>query len=80
MVTCPVEAKGMVMRRLMEEMKGQKLELIDGIKVLMDDGWALILPDAEKGLFKVVSEGSSRAKADELTGLYKEKIVSYYEG
>jgi mannose-1-phosphate guanylyltransferase / phosphomannomutase len=80
MVTCPVEAKGMVMRRLMEEMKGQKLELIDGIKVLMDDGWALILPDAEKGLFKVVSEGSSRAKADELTGLYKEKIASYYEG
>ncbi len=79
MVTCPIEAKGMVMRRLMEEMKGQKIELIDGIKVLVDDGWALILPDSEKGLFKVVSQGSSRAKADELTGLYKEKISSYYE-
>ncbi|HWJ02778.1 MAG TPA: sugar phosphate nucleotidyltransferase, partial [Verrucomicrobiae bacterium] len=42
-VTCPIEAKGRVMRRLMEEMKGQRLELVDGIKVLTDDAWALIL-------------------------------------
>ena len=80
MVACPVEAKGRVMRRLMEEMKGQQLELIDGIKVRTKDAWALILPDSEKALFKVVAQGSSRRKADKLTEIYKRKIAFYQQG
>ncbi len=77
MVPCPVPAKGRVMRRLMEDIKGQRLELIDGIKILTDDGWALIMPDEDKALFKIVAQGSSRKQADELITLYKGKIASY---
>ncbi|WP_018133139.1 sugar phosphate nucleotidyltransferase [Effusibacillus pohliae] len=76
-VACPAEAKGRVMRRLMEEMQGQQLELIDGIKVLTEDGWALIVPDSEKALFKVVAQSSSRRKADELAEEYKNKIALF---
>lgn len=79
-VLCPAEAKGRVMRRLMEEVRGQRLELIDGIKVFTEDGWALILPDSEKALFKVVAQSSSRVKADELAEAYKNKIASYQKG
>lgn len=79
-VLCPIGAKGRVMRRLMEEMRGQQLELIDGIKVLSEDGWALILPDSEKALFKVVAQSSSRLKADELAEHYKNKISLYQQG
>lgn len=76
-VICPFEAKGRVMRCLMEEIKGQNTELIDGIKVLTDDAWALILPDSEKALFKVVAQGISRHGAEELTEKYKNKIIAY---
>ena len=76
-VSCPARAKGRVMRLLMEEMKGQRLELIDGIKVLSDEGWALIKPDAEKAVFKIVAQGNSQADADRITDLYREKIALY---
>ena len=79
-VSCPIESKGRVMRRLMEEMQGQPLELIDGIKVLREDGWALILPDSEKALFKIVAQGGTPQSASQLTQIYKRKIASYQQG
>jgi len=78
-VVCPVEAKGRVMRRLMEEMKGRHLELLDGIKVLTEEGFALILPDAEKALFNIVVESRTQSGADELADLYTRKIVTYQQ-
>jgi len=77
MVPCPVRAKGRVMRQLMEDIKGQQLELIDGIKVLTEEGWALIMPDAEKALFKIVAQGNTPSKVEELVNLYRGKITSY---
>lgn len=77
MVACPVESKGRVMRRLMEEMEGERLQLIDGIKVLTDDGWALILPETERARFKIVAQGISGDTAAELANLYKSKIVAF---
>ncbi len=76
-VSCPIEAKGRVMRRLMEEMKGDQLQLIDGIKVLTDEGWALILPDSERAQFKIVAQGNTQSKAHELTDVYKSKIMAF---
>jgi mannose-1-phosphate guanylyltransferase/phosphomannomutase len=78
-VICPAEAKGKVMRRLMEEVRGQQLELIDGIKVQTNDGWALILPDSEKAVFKVVTQSDSHNKAVELAETYKNKISFFQE-
>ncbi|MDD4169102.1 MAG: sugar phosphate nucleotidyltransferase [Desulfotomaculaceae bacterium] len=79
-VICSFEAKGRVMRCLMEEIKGQSNELIDGIKVLTDDSWALILPDSEKALFKVVAQGISRRGAEELIEKYENKIIAFSQG
>jgi len=77
LVDCPVEAKGWVMRQLMQDMQGQELELIDGIKISEENAWALILPDLEKAFFKVVTEGSSEQNVEELAKRYKEKIDLY---
>lgn len=79
-VECPVEMKGRVMRRLMEDVKAQQLELIDGIKVFNEDGWALILPDSERALFKVVVQGHSPDQVQALTNMYKSKIASFKQG
>jgi mannose-1-phosphate guanylyltransferase / phosphomannomutase len=78
-VACPPEAKGRVMRRLIRETRGQQVELVDGVKVRTDDSWALILPDHEKALFKLITQGTSSTKTEELRKIYKNKIVRYQE-
>ncbi len=73
-VECPWDDKGKVMRTLIEETRTEKVELIDGIKVYHDTGWALILPDSEEPLFHVYSEASTPADAEALREMYMSKI------
>jgi mannose-1-phosphate guanylyltransferase/phosphomannomutase len=70
-VTTPWEQKGTVMRSLMEQADGE-LVLIDGVKVVYDDGWALTLPDPEEPVTHVWAEagsdGDARRRAQEHIG------------
>lgn len=73
-VECPWDDKGKVMRTLIEETRNERVELIDGIKVYHENGWALILPDSEEPLFHVYSEASTSAEAEALREAYMAKI------
>jgi mannose-1-phosphate guanylyltransferase/phosphomannomutase len=68
-VVTPWEKKGLVMRMVMEWAKDRDLLLVDGVKVLHDDGWALIFPDPEEPLTHVWAEAATdadgRARAQE---------------
>jgi mannose-1-phosphate guanylyltransferase/phosphomannomutase len=71
---CPWEDKGRVMRNLFEENKDRQLEMTDGLKVFHEQGWALVLPDAEEPIFKIYSEANTIEEADALTQLYINRI------
>lgn len=71
---CPWSVKGRVMRELIEETAGNQVELIDGIKVYHENGWALVLPDAELPKYQVYSEGYSHEFAESLADFYISKI------
>lgn len=75
-VDCTWSAKGRVMRNLFEENKDRPLEMIDGLKVYHDDGWALVLPDAAEPVFRVFSESSTQEEADALTEMYMGRIAA----
>ena len=62
-VHTPWEQKGMVMRTLVERTHGRELVLVDGVKVLEEDGWALVLPDPEEPITHVWAEAPSDAQA-----------------
>jgi len=62
-VVTPWEKKGLVMRMVMEWTKDRDVLLIDGVKVLHDDGWALVLPDPEEALTHVWSEAETDSDA-----------------
>ena len=47
-VVTPWEQKGTVMRSLVELSKDREVDLVDGVKVHHDGGWALALPDPEE--------------------------------
>ncbi len=72
-VHTPWEHKGAVMRTLMEEVDHPVL-LLDGVKVLYDDGWALALPDPEEPLTHVWAEARTDADTERRADGYVERI------
>ena len=62
-VRTPWDQKGMLMRRLVERSQGRDLVLVDGVKIIEDDGWALVLPDPEEPVTHVWAEAGSEAAA-----------------
>ena len=73
-VVTPWEQKGMVMRTLVERIKDREMVMVDGVKVLHDDGWALVLPDPEEPLTHVWAEGATEREAKALAQEYARRI------
>lgn len=74
-VQCPWEAKGRVIRELMQQTQGHDIETLEGVKIFHEGGWVLVLPDTEKPLCRVIGEGYSEEYAEELTGMYVQKVL-----
>ncbi len=64
-VFCPVDRKGAVMRVVTERSSGLTTDLTEGIRVLYDDGWALVLPDSSEPTVNIWAEGSSPRAVEE---------------
>jgi mannose-1-phosphate guanylyltransferase/phosphomannomutase len=56
---CPWSVKGLVMRVLTERLKGREVDLLDGIKVFDERGWAQVLPDPDEPVLDLYAEGRS---------------------
>lgn len=75
-VPCPWEDKGKVMRYAMEFAKDKETQLVDGVKILLNqDEWVLVLPDPDKPFVNVTVESSSEKKAEDLL----QKMISRVE-
>jgi mannose-1-phosphate guanylyltransferase/phosphomannomutase len=73
-VVTPWDHKGSVMRTLMEQSKDRTVVLVDGVKVIHDDGWALALPDPEEPITHIWAEGASGDAARRLAEEYARRI------
>ena len=73
-VVTPWEQKGLVMRTLVERIKDRELVLIDGVKVLHEDGWALVVPDPEEPLTHIWAEGDTEEDARNRAQEYARRI------
>jgi mannose-1-phosphate guanylyltransferase/phosphomannomutase len=73
-VVTPWEAKGAVMRSLVEQNTGRDIELVDGVKIYHDRGWALLLPDPEEPITHIWTEGDSSAESRSLAQEYARRI------
>ncbi len=62
-VVTPWEKKGIVMRAVMELSKDRPTVLVDGVKILHEDGWCLVVPDPEEALTHIWAEAASEAGA-----------------
>ncbi len=63
---CPWAVKGLLMRVLTERLKGRELDLLDGIKLFDERGWAQVLPDPDEPVVHLYAEGKTEAASNEL--------------
>lgn len=61
-VACPLEAKGTVMRHLIEATAGREVEMVDGVKVKKGDAWVALIPDPVRPLMHIYSEPGEKAR------------------
>lgn len=74
-VRCPYDTKGMVMREISQENRnGDRVELLDGIKIFHDSAWVLVLPDSVEPLFHVYAEAPERESSQALVDEFARKI------
>ncbi|MGI8983701.1 MAG: sugar phosphate nucleotidyltransferase [Acidimicrobiales bacterium] len=73
-VVTPWEQKGLVMRRVVEAAKDLRLVLVDGVKILYEDSWALILPDPDEPVTHVWAEGPTDVDARRLAQEHARRI------
>jgi mannose-1-phosphate guanylyltransferase/phosphomannomutase len=65
-VTVPWEAKGTVMRRLLEHIDG-RVVTIDGVKSFRGDDWVLVVPHPQEPLVRVWAEAGSDHDAEAMS-------------
>lgn len=91
-VECPWKAKGRVMRQLLEEVTAVEetggegavaervaVETVDGLRLTFKRGWALVLPDAEEPVYRVIGEGEDWEVAESLAEDCIERINRHKE-
>ncbi len=74
-VECSWNAKGKVMRQIIQESGNNNVETLEGVKIYKDGSWVLILPDAEQPVCRIKSESYSAEIAQELTSFYADKVT-----
>ncbi|MFN8465299.1 MAG: sugar phosphate nucleotidyltransferase [Caldilineaceae bacterium] len=75
-VDCPWEAKGAVMRILLNQNLHRQVEKIDGLKIHLDDGeWVHLSPNPEKPRFELVAEAGDDERARQLVVEHRDKIA-----
>jgi mannose-1-phosphate guanylyltransferase/phosphomannomutase len=76
---CPWEVKGRVMRTMMEKHLKDRVDLTDGVKVFVEGGWVLVVPDADRPEYHVIASTldplRSQALVDEYSALVRSVVA-----
>jgi mannose-1-phosphate guanylyltransferase/phosphomannomutase len=50
------------------------VDLVDGLRILQADGWALLLPDPDEPVYRVYTEADDLARAEALAEQYMQRV------
>jgi mannose-1-phosphate guanylyltransferase/phosphomannomutase len=81
-VRCPWDAKGKIMRRIMQETSDFQRELVDGVRLAFDGTKkgavsVMLMPDKERPVFHITAEATTKEAADALIAEYEERIAGW---
>ncbi len=68
-IDCPPQKHSHILQKLLTEMRGKKIiDVTDGIKIVEDRGWIVIMPDVSGSRIQIHSESRDAEFANELAG------------
>ena len=67
------------MRVLTERLRDRRLDLLDGIKVFDERGWAQVLPDPDEPLIHIYAEGTTKERSKELEEEFRHMVEEIME-
>ncbi len=74
-VACPSSLKGKMMRKFLEDAKGKRASMEDGVKIwLAENDWVLMIPDQYDDNLNLYIQAEDEAKGKALLATYQEKI------
>lgn len=80
-VECPENLKLKTLERLIEQVKGQNINTIDGVKVWFEDRSAILMrPSGTEPIYRLYAEAKSRERAKQLVDEYSLKLEKIIKG
>ncbi len=77
-VACPSGLKGRMMRRFVEDAKGKRASMEDGVKIWFDThAWILMIPDQYSDNLNLYVQAENETKGESLLRRYREKIEEW---
>jgi mannose-1-phosphate guanylyltransferase/phosphomannomutase len=73
---CPWDIKGRVMRTMMEKHLKDRVDLTDGVKVFVDGGWVLVVPDPDKPEYHIIASTLDPVRSAALVEEYSALVRS----
>jgi mannose-1-phosphate guanylyltransferase/phosphomannomutase len=77
-VACPSSQKGKMMRKFLEDAKGKRASMEDGVKIwLGEDDWILMIPDQYDESLNLYIQALDEEKGREILERYRNKIEDW---
>ena len=73
---CPWDVKGRVMRTMMEKHLKDRVDLTDGVKLFVDGGWVLVVPDADRPEYHIIASTLDPVRSAALVEEYSALVRS----
>jgi mannose-1-phosphate guanylyltransferase/phosphomannomutase len=73
-ISCPLNKKGYIMRRMSEDAMDKDASYVDGVKIKFQDSWVLMIPDQFSADVHLYVEAQSEEKKENLLKEYISKI------
>ncbi len=79
---CPDEKKFALVKELEEDFKqeGYRTEYIDGVRIILDEGWVLIRPSNTEPKIRITAEAKTNEKLRKYFEEFKERVSSKIKG
>jgi mannose-1-phosphate guanylyltransferase/phosphomannomutase len=71
---CPWDIKGRVMRTMMEKHLKDRVDLTDGVKVFVEGGWVLVVPDADRPEYHIIASTLDARRSERLVDEYAQLV------
>ncbi len=76
-VPCSNEQKGRVMRQLLETARGETAELVEGVRIRVNEAWIAAIPHPDRAVFEIIAEAPKREDAQRLATTYARQIETW---